>query len=91
MLRCVVFFHPRLQPAEEQSWRQSPQSQPCGRKITGSRGGLDRGILDALEGVREGSREGGKREKIREGERKKALTTQGQILKRAALWFRLRP
>lgn len=44
-----------------------------------------------MEGVREGSREGGKREKIREGERKKALTTQGQILKRAALWFRLRP
>lgn len=43
-----------------------------------------------MEGGRQG-REGRKREKTREGERKKGLSTQEQILKWAALWFRVRP
>lgn len=44
-----------------------------------------------FQGGREPEREERKKRQERERERNKAFTTQGQILKWAALWFRVSP
>lgn len=92
----VLFAHPRLQPAEEPSWKLSSilalwqKDHRFKRRVT-QRDPVCLGGREAdKEGGRQG-REGRKREKTREGERKKGLSTQEQILKWAALWFRVRP
>lgn len=96
-LRCVV-IHPRRQPAEDQSWRLNSDLAPW-QKDHRFKGRVtqrdpvcpgERGRQAGREEGRQG-REGRKREKTREGERKKGLSIQEQILKWAALWFRVRP
>lgn len=97
-LSCIVvlFVHPRLQPAEEQSWKLSSvlalwQKDHRFKERVTQRDPVCLGGREAgREGGRQG-REGRKKEKTREGERKKGLSTQEQILKWAALWLRVRP